>query len=183
MKSEFLTVQFDAALRDAASHFDCGSSTVFNSFIRGSTAIEPFYGKTFVFMLGDTGTIIGYYNIGVSDVLRVEGSQTLKCGGAIHINYLALDKRFRGQPIFQDKPEVDIRWSDLLLLDCLRRIEMIRQKHVGFGFVTLSASKEGYGLYKRHGFLDLAEEDMHFVNGDDEISGKGRQMYLPLDIE
>ena len=115
--------------------------------------------------------------------MRVEESRILKCGGAIHINYLALDKRYRGQPIFADKPEIDLRWSDLLLRDCLRRIDWIRQDHVGFGFVTLSASKEGYNLYKRHGFLELAEDEMYFVNSDDEMSGKGIQMYLPLDIE
>lgn len=60
---------------------------------------------------------------------------------------------------------------------------MIRRDHVGFGFVTLSASKEGYKLYKRHGFMELEDEDMFFTNNDDEQSGEGKQMYLPLDIE
>ena len=183
MRDEFLTVQLDAALQNAASTFDCVSAPVFNSFIRSYNAIDSFYGKTFVFPLGNTGSIIGYYNIGIGEVLRIEESRILKCGGAIYINYLALDKRYRGQPIFADKPEIDLRWSDLLLRDCLRRIDWIRQDHVGFGFVTLSASKEGYNLYKRHGFLELAEDEMYFVNSDDEMSGKGIQMYLPLDIE
>lgn len=116
-------------------------------------------------------------------MLCIDGQQVIKCGGAIHINDLALDKRFRGRPVFENQPSMEILWSDLLLRDCINRIQYIRERHVGFSFISLSASKEGYNLYKRHGFLELAEDDMYFINSDDEISGKGIQMYLPLDIE
>ena len=89
-----------------------------------------------------------------------------------------MDNRFS-----QTNPRLILDGQTFLMRDCLRRIDWIRQEHVGFGFVTLSASKEGYNLYKRHGFLELAEDEMYFVKGDDEMSGKGIQMYLPLDIE
>ena len=79
-----------------------------------------------------------------------------------------------------DTPEGEVYWSDMLLNDCLQRIRYIRQEHVGFLFVTLTASRAGIHLYKRFGFMEL-DEDMSISMSDDEKSGKGVQMYLPLE--
>ena len=117
MNNSFIVKPYDASLQKLASSFDCGSKPVFNSFLRSSDALEPAFGKTYVLLTEDEASIIGYYNIGVGDVERSDGYQTLKCGGAIHINYLALDKRFRGRLAFSNDSGMDIYWSDLLLHD------------------------------------------------------------------
>ena len=181
MEHEFSTIPFNAALQNAALNFDCGSSSFYNQFIRDRQALDPSFGKTFVFLTKDHKSIVGYYNIGVGEVTLDNGYQRTKCGGAVHINVLALDKAYRGKSI-SDEAGKDIHWSDLLLYDCLQRIYNIRETSVGFSFVTLSASKEGHGLYQRFGFFEM-EEDMSFNLQDDEKSGKGIMMYYPLDSE
>ena len=181
MAAKFTIVAYSAALHEAALSFDCGSSSVFNAFIKGPDAADASMGKTFV-LLNSDGAIVGYYNIGVGDVERSDGYQLLKCGGAIHINMLAIDKHYRGVTLFTSKGGTHVRCSDILLNDCLRRIRYIRDKYVGFMFVTLSATREGVSLYERFQFTAL-EDDMSFSSSDMEKTGKGRQMYLPLDYE
>ncbi len=165
-------------LQNVASSSDCGAP-VYNSFLRSPKAIDPSYGKTYVLPTMDQSEIVGYYNIGTSCVEFFDGYQSLKQGGSIHINYLALDQDFRGVIAF-NTPEGRVFWSDILLDDCLQRIKYIREEHVGFQFVTLTASKAGILLYKRRGFSEL-DEGMSMSLSDDEKSGKGVQMYLPLE--
>ena len=181
MEHEFMTIPFNAALQNAALNFDCGSSPFYNQFIRGWQALDASFGKTFVFLTEDQKSIVGYYNIGVGEVSRDDGYQRLKSGGAVHINVLALDKSLRGKTALEVYG-ADIPWSDLLLYDCLKRINKIRDTCVGFSFVTLSASKEGYSLYRRFDFFEM-DEDMSFNLQEDEKSGKGIMMYLALDSE
>lgn len=69
---------------------------------------------------------------------------------------------------------------DQLFADFMQKVFILREEYIGFSFVTLAATDEGYSLYKRNYFEDL-EEDFHFSFKDDE---KGcRPMYLALDIE
>ena len=177
-KNDFLTLPLDAALQNVASSFDCGAP-VYNSFLRSPKAIDPSYGKTYVLTTMDRSEIVGYYNIGTSCVEFFDGYQSLKQGGSIHINYLALDQEFRGV-IAIDTPEGKVYWSDMLLNDCLQRIKTIREEWVGFLFVTLTASTAGIPLYRRFGFSEL-DEGLSMSLSADEKSGKGVQMYLPLE--
>lgn len=48
-----------------------------------------------------------------------------------------------------------------LLTDCMQRIEDIRRDHLGFTFVILSSTREGYHLYLLNGFEKL-DDDMNF---------------------
>lgn len=173
-----MTIALDAKLQSVASSFDCGAP-VYNSFIKGHKAIDPSYGKTYVLPTSDRSEIAGYYNIGTSCIEYNDGHQRIKQGGAIHINYLALGRDYRGV-LAIDTPEGKVYWSDMLLNDCLQRIRYIREEHVGFLFVTLTASRAGFQLYKRFNF-DTLDEDMLVSISDDEKSGKGIQMYLPLE--
>lgn len=182
MKDEFLTKPLDAGLQKLASSFDCGSNLFFNNFLRGTRAFDNNIGKTFVYSTDNCNKIIGYYNLGVGDIEYTNRSnQTIKCGGAVHINYFAVDQAFRGKIVTVDDG-IEIRWSDLLLDDCLSRIASIRKNDVGFSFVTLSSTKEGLELYLRHDF-QLLDTDMSFSNNDGEDSEEGTKMYLPLDDE
>ena len=70
--------------------------------------------------------------------------------------------------------------SDFLLDHCLETIEMLRNDYIGFSFVTLNSTREGYSLYTRNGFEEL-DEDMHFSIYESDI--ECIPMYLALDIE
>lgn len=75
---------------------------------------------------------------------------------------------------------LDIRISDQLFHDFMQKVFALREKYIGFSFVTLAATQEGYSLYKRNYFEEL-DAELHFSFKDDE---KGCiPMYLALDIE
>ena len=62
----------------------------------------------------------------------------------------------------------------------MQKVYELRENYIGFSFVTLAATDEGYSLYKRNMFEEL-DDDLHFSLKDDE---KGcRPMYLALDYE
>ena len=73
-----------------------------------------------------------------------------------------------------------VNLSDLLLDDCLEKIENMRRECVGFAFVTLNSTKEGYSLYLRNGFENL-EEDMNFAIEDSDQ--ECIPMYYIMDLE
>ena len=62
----------------------------------------------------------------------------------------------------------------------MNKVYLLREKYIGFSFVTLAATEEGYSLYKRNLFEDL-DADLHFSFKDDEKGCK--PMYLALDFE
>lgn len=160
-----------------AQHFDCGNSYL-NQFLRSSDALNPGVGKTFVFLPADHSSIIGYYNISCGALDEVEDGKRYKIGGSVHIGYFAIDEKFQHQLQGTTPAGVHLYWGDLLLEDCLNRIEQLRTTQVGVSFVTLASSRAGERLYRHHGFEDL-DSDITFspVHGEDECIC----LYLPLD--
>lgn len=73
-----------------------------------------------------------------------------------------------------------IKFSDRLFTDFMNKVYELREKYIGFSFVTLAATDEGYSLYKRNYFDDL-DADLHFSFKDDEKGCK--PMYLALYAE
>jgi hypothetical protein len=139
-------------------------------------ALDLNFGKTYV-MLDDAQTaIIGFYTLTTG---LVEESN-YKIGGSLHIRDFALHKAYHGyvHTVLDDGSEVKL--SDVLLADCLRRIEYIRQEHVGFSMITLFATPSGEKLYLRNGF-DYAEKDMYIAKEADD--GQTKAMYRPVNIE
>ena len=169
---------FSGELTDRAKEFRSGNSYL-DHFLRGTDSLDHNVGKTFVFLADDNATIIGYYNLGTGYVEMVDGDIRTKMGGSIHINCFALDERYHG--LVQTKADDGeiIYLSDFLLRECIQRIEYIREKHIGFSFITLSSTKEGHSLYLRNGFDDL-EEDMSFSVEASDV--ECTPMYLALDI-
>lgn len=157
--------------------FNCGNSRL-NGFFSGPEAMDPGVGKTYVFLSDDNAEMIGYYNITTGEIIEAQG-QTKRIGGSIHINCFALDQRYHGLVEIKDEEGVDVKISDLLLRHCLNVIENLRTM-VGFAFVTLSSTKEGYDLYRRASF-EKAEADMFIP--EKEMSFNCIPMYLPLDLE
>ena len=153
-----------------AKKFDCGNSYI-NSFLHSTDSLDYGYGSTYVIILGSM--IIGYYNIGMSCLVD---ENDIRMGGSVYINYLALDKKYHKTKVGNSKKY----FSDLLLYDCLNRIEYIRQNYIGVSFITLSSSAEGIYLYERNGFMFL-DDDMKIFKNKKE--GQCVPMYLPLDLE
>ena len=100
---------------------------------------------------------------------------SFRLAGAAHIECFAVDKKYQGFPIIAEN-----RASDLLLNDCINRVEYIRAQHIGCAFITLSSTQEGYSLYIRHGFEEM-DDDITFSVSYTEKNCI--PMCLPLDYE
>ncbi len=170
MIETFHTVSYSKELqKQYSSNFDCGNEAI-NIFLRSSDALDPLFGKTYVLVLDNS--IVGYYNISTG---HIEDDQGLRMGGTVYINYLALDREYH-----KVKLDEEGYVSDFLLGDCFNRVLYLQDNCIGFSFITLSSTAEGYNLYKRNGFEEL-EEDMKIAKNDGEKTCI--PMYLPLDLE
>ena len=149
---------------DLAKLFSCGNSIIDN-FLHDGSALDVNRGITYIMLSDDMKCIIGYYNIENGRVDRVEnvGDSDIfeLMGGAININYLAVDNKFKGSLIAQDG-EKKIYLGDLLLCDCEKRILKLREK-TGISFVTVYSTEEGYHLYHVRNGYENFEDDMNTV--------------------
>lgn len=179
MKHKINVVQYDASLQQLASSFHSGNEYL-DQFLKQSDSLDDNFGKTYVLLADDNSCIAGYYNIGLGYIEQSEYGIIRKIGGAIHINCFALDEKFHGSVQAYLDNGTRIYMSDVLLSECMERIERIRKEHVGFSFVTLSSTKEGYHLYKRNDFEEL-DEDLAFAREDTDVSCI--PMYLAIGLE
>lgn len=164
---DYITVPYDANIQMLASCFDCDEAGI-NGFLRSPNALNPMIGKTYVYLSNDNRSIIGYYNISTAYLKMTDEYGTARIGGSIHICYFALDKKYHGIILNRDQGGNNFKISDLLLDDCIKRIDYIRHNHVGFSFVSLAATPRGKSLYTRNGFEEI-EEDMGFPQDEIEI--------------
>lgn len=169
---------YNRAYQKFASGFHSGNYYL-DYFLRNDSSLDDNYGKTYVLLDDDEQKIIGYYNLGLGSVELDQEGEKRKIGGAIHINGLALDGKYHRALYEATKEGNRVNVSDFLLNCCLDKVEELRKEHVGFPFVTLSSTEEGYRLYKRNGFEDL-DEDMSFSIEDTEENC--RPMYLSLGL-
>lgn len=166
-------VSFDSKYLGLAQKFDCGNSAL-NSFLRHPNALCSSIGKTWVYLSAYEDSIIGYYNISTGSLDQVIDGRREKIGGAIHINYLAVDERY------QDKVnDSEILFADILFADVLSVCEEIRSIYAGFSFITLEATSDGQKLYSRFDFEKL-DDDLTFSSDSDE-SFSGCKMYFVLE--
>lgn len=178
MVQKITVVLYDASLQRLASSFHSGNDYL-DRFLKSSDSLNDNIGKTYVMVLEGTSKIIGYYNLSVGYIEQCADGVLRKIGGSVHINCLALDENYHGLQT-KDERGNPIKLSDILLTDCMQKIAEIRSNHLGFSFVTLSSTKEGYHLYLRNGFEKL-EEDMNF---SPEESEEGCiPMYYAIDLE
>ena len=89
-----------------------------------------------------------------------------------------IDEKFPHQLQATTPNGIHLYWGDVLLEECLSRIEAIRSQQVGVSFVTLASSEAGERLYRHHDFEDL-DADITFSpsHGEDKCIC----LYLPLD--
>lgn len=167
--SNYITIEFTEDIQKKSSiFFDCDNPAL-SAFLKNHDALDDMFGKTYV-MISDN-RIIGYYNISTG---CIENDSGIRIGGSVYINCLAVDKNYQKKKIAPTA-----YYSDILLADCLNRIENIRNA-LGFSFVTLSSTKEGYYLYERNGFSPI-EEDMKIAKNMGENTCI--PMYFAIDLE
>ena len=160
------------------SSFDCGNTRL-NSFFCGAEALDIGIGKTYVLLSDDESVMLGYYNLTTGMINEVDNPHT-RIGGSVHINCFALDNDYHGLLQDQDRNGKTIKLSDIFFQQCIRTILSLREE-VGFTFITLSSTREGYHLYKRAMFEDI-EDDMFIAEKEMEQDGCVA-MYYPLDLE
>jgi hypothetical protein len=158
--------------------FDCGNLRL-NLFFNGSESLDTGIGKTYVFLSEDESVMLGYYNLTTGMINDVDNPRN-RIGGAVHINCFALDNRYHGLLQDYDSNGNSIKLSDIFFRQCIETILSLRDR-IGFTFITLSSTREGYSLYKRAMFEEL-DEDMFIAEKDMEQDGC-IEMYYPLDIE
>lgn len=171
--------RYDAGLQKLASSFHSGNQFL-DQFLTSSHSLDPNYGTTYVFLDDDDKIIIGYYNLGMGYIEGDNGTAIVKLGGAVHINEFALDAEYQDllQQTLPDGSHMYL--ADFLLIDCMERIEDIRENYIGCSFITLCATEDGYHLYRRHGFEPM-DEEMRFSTEDDGIPYAS--MYYAIETE
>jgi len=175
--SKIHVVEYDASFEMLVSSFNCGNSYIDN-FLKSPSALDYGIGKTYIWLNDDDSAIIGFYNITSGSIEEVQNGVLYKIGSAIHINDFAVNVSYQ-KMLFDCENNLYI--SDILLYDCVERVEYIRRNFLGLTFITLASTEEGYNLYSRNDFEKL-ENDMQIpILPDKEYNCI--PMYLPLDIE
>lgn len=159
--------------KELSMSFNCGNMYLDN-FLKEFKSLDSNIGITYIYLNNDKSEIIAYFNIGTGSLIDNSSIDNIKIGGSVHLNCFALDKKYQGLQITTDK--ILCKLSDYLLLMCINVIKNIK-KYVGFSFITLYSTKQGYNLYKRMGFEEL-ETDMELPY--DSSEKKCKPMYLPL---
>lgn len=81
-----------------ASEFRCGN-IVIDDFLKNGDVLDKNQGITYILLSDDEDFIIGYYNISVGRVDQLEEVgecvRYIPMGGAVNINYLAVDERLQ----------------------------------------------------------------------------------------
>lgn len=159
-------IKFTLEYKDLAANFHSGN-VVIDSFIKSNLALDCNFGATYI--LKDENTLSGFYNIGVGQVnsFTTVGNATYyeHMGGAININYLALDARYQHTPVI---PDSHLYYGDYLLQDCENRILKLREQ-VGAAFIVIHSTPEGYHMYHdRNDYEDFEEDMSSFVQESDK---------------
>ena len=173
--NDYLTIPYNKELQEYAQNFKSGNDHI-DLFLKGSLSLDKSFGKTYIWF--EEEKIIGYYNIGVG---RDNEYPNYKIGGAIHLNYFAVSEKYRHYMQATLPNGSILKASDWLMLDLKKRVNDIRDNHVGFSFITLNSTEQGRNLYLRSDFEDLEEEGLSFDYKDDENSCV--PMFYALDME
>ena len=158
--------------------FNCGNLRL-SEFFNSSESLDAGVGISYVFLSDDETDLIGYYNITTGMIIDADNPQN-RIGGSVHINCFALDNRYHGLLHEVDDKGNTIKLSDIFFHQCLKFIELLRTR-IGFTFITLSSTQEGYNMYSRALFDEL-EDDMLIAEKEMEQGGC-KPMYYALDVE
>ena len=156
--------------------FSCGN-IVIDNFIKSSEALDDSIAKTYIMLSDDNNYLIGYYSLTTGTYDIIDNGVRIKQCGSIHISYFAITSMFQGVITYSDDEHI-YKFSDVLLMDCLDRIESLKE-FIGFGCVTLSSTEQGFNLYSRLGFEKIDED---FCFSDTDAEKKSVDMYYMFEM-
>lgn len=174
-KDSFILKKYNNKLKNQLSHTFNSGNLYLDNFIKSNEALNPLNGKTYVFLDTNQSNLIAYFNIGTGSIGSTYSKPKDKIGGSVHLNCFALDLQYQGLKL---NKKLNIKLSDILLNKCVKKILSIQKNHIGFAFITLCSTKQGYNLYKRHGFENI-DTDM-IIPIEIGIEDGCQPMYLPL---
>lgn len=158
-------------LRVLSNDFSCGN-VVIDNFLKSNDALNRNIGVTYVLLDNNREQIIGYFNIATNRIDEMshvgQTAYLTPLGGAVKINYLAVDERFQHKLLYKLESDMNIYIGDYLLHKC-EQIIVHLQNHVGITFVYVSSTEEGYKLYHDRNFYDDLEIDMSIVKSDNDF--------------
>lgn len=162
-------IKYTSEYESLKDKFTCGN-IVIDNFLKSGNALDENQGITYVMLSEKKDVIIGFYNIEVGRVDQIDniGGNVIyqPMGGAVNINYLAIDNKYQGTKIAEIDGQ-NIYLGDYLLRDCEKRILQLR-KEVGIVFVTLYSTMQGYHLYhERNSYEDFEDDMSTFVQESD----------------
>ena len=100
--SHNFSFDIDVETKNLKNQFTCGN-IVIDNFLKNGDALDEDQGITYVLLSDKKDAIIGYYNIEVGRVDQIEdiGNNVMyiPMGGAVNINYLAIDIKYQGTKI------------------------------------------------------------------------------------
>lgn len=95
-------IKYTSEYKNLKAQFTCGN-IVIDNFLKNDSALDDNQGITYVLLSDKKDAIIGYYNIEVGRIDQIEeiGGKVMykPMGGAININYLAVDSKYQGTKI------------------------------------------------------------------------------------
>ncbi len=129
-------IKYTSEYENLKSQFTCGN-IVIDNFLKNGGALDENQGITYVLLSDKKDAIIGYYNIEVGRVDQIKdvGDSVIykPMGGAVNINYLAIDSKYQGTKIAEIEGN-KIYLGDYLLRDCEKKILQLRKKALFFDF-------------------------------------------------
>ena len=162
---ELYTKEFRALSND----FSCGN-IVIDNFLKSDESLDNNIGVTYVLLDDKQKQIIGYFNIAASRIDEIQyvgkAPYLTPLGGAVKINYLAVDTRFQHRLLYQEDSH-NVYIGDYLLHKCEAKIAEL-QKDIGIAFIYVSSTDEGYKLYHERNFYEHMETDMNIIKSDSE---------------
>ena len=97
--------KFKVEYKALTDNLSCGN-IIIDNFLKSNDALDENQGITYVLLSDEKDFIIGYYNISVGRVDQIETIGDSVCyipmGGAVNINYLAVDERLQNTKVVDD---------------------------------------------------------------------------------
>lgn len=147
--------------KSLTSSFDCGNVFI-NNFLYNHSLDENI-SKTFLLIQNDK-IVIGFFSLCCSCLLEKNNDIYTTENPAIEIKMFAIDKNYHDTII----EEYGHTYAHFMLLQCLNLIEKISSNYVGASCCVLTATDDGYPLYKNVGGFEELEDDYMVPDSNNE---------------
>lgn len=156
--------------KNIIDNFSCGN-IIIDNYINSENKNSFFNGVNYI-LYDDNKNVIGFFNLIASELIGYSQGIQYPMGGSITIQYFAIDKKYQHKKINNK-----FSYGDYLMQKCEDVIRNIYNK-VGFSFVLINSTEDGYSFYKRNGYEEF-EQDMYSIS--DEADKKCYKLYKTIE--